>query len=60
MKTPISLQNAKESVLNASERHLSDGLVRERELFYMLFATADQREGMTAFLEKRPPEFTGA
>ncbi|HCA39527.1 MAG: enoyl-CoA hydratase-related protein [Phycisphaerales bacterium] len=59
MKTPISLQNAKESVLNASERHLSDGLVRERELFYMLFDTDDQTEGMKAFMEKQRPRFTG-
>ncbi len=58
-KAPISLQNAKESVLNASERHLSDGLVRERELFYMLFDTDDQTEGMRAFMEKRRPVFTG-
>ena len=56
---PIALKNAKESVLNAEEQFLSDGLKRERQLFYDLFDTEDQAEGMTAFLEKRRPTFTG-
>jgi enoyl-CoA hydratase len=58
-KAPISLQHAKESVLNAEEQSLSDALGRERELFYMLFDTEDQTEGMNAFMEKRRPTFTG-
>ncbi len=58
-KAPISLRHAKESVLNAEEKPLNDALGRERELFYMLFDTEDQTEGMTAFLEKRRPSFTG-
>ncbi|MDG2201679.1 MAG: enoyl-CoA hydratase-related protein [Phycisphaerales bacterium] len=56
---PIALKNAKESVLNAEEQFLSDGLKRERRLFYDLFDTEDQKEGMTAFLEKRRPTFSG-
>ncbi len=58
-KGPIALRHAKESVLNAEEQFLSDGLRRERQLFCGLFDTADQKEGMAAFLEKRPPVFSG-
>jgi enoyl-CoA hydratase len=58
-KAPISLRHAKESVLNAAEQSLTEALGRERELFYMLFDTEDQTEGMNAFMEKRRPSFTG-
>jgi len=58
-KAPISLRHAKESVLNAAEQSLTEALSRERELFYMLFDTEDQTEGMNAFMEKRRPSFTG-
>ena len=56
---PIALRNAKASVLNAHEEHLSDGLIEERHLFVNLFDTEDQKEGMAAFMEKRRPAFTG-
>ena len=58
-KGPVALRAAKASVLNANEQHLSEGLHAERQLFYDLFDTEDQVEGMTAFLEKRRPQFTG-
>ncbi len=58
-KPPLALKLAKEAVLKADELSLSEGLEYERKLFYALFATADQKEGMKAFLEKRPATFTG-
>jgi len=48
---------AKESVNNALEMSLSAGTRTERRLFHSLFATADQKEGMAAFAEKRSPQF---
>jgi enoyl-CoA hydratase len=58
-KPPIALRLAKESVLKASETTLSEGLEYERKLFYTLFATEDQKEGMRAFVEKRKPKYQG-
>jgi enoyl-CoA hydratase len=49
---------AKEAVNRAFETTLADGLLYERRLFHSAFATADQTEGMAAFIEKRPPNFT--
>jgi len=51
---------AKESVNRAFEGPLSDGVMFERRLFHAMFATADQKEGMDAFLNKRKPEFRNA
>jgi enoyl-CoA hydratase len=48
---------AKEAVQRAYEAPLAEGLLFERRLFHSLFASADQKEGMTAFIEKRPPRF---
>jgi enoyl-CoA hydratase len=57
--SPIAIKLAKEAVLKAYDSPLSEGLEFERKNFYMLFATEDQKEGMAAFVEKRPAEFKG-
>ena len=49
---------AKEAVNRAFETTLAEGLLHERRLFHSAFATEDQTEGMAAFIEKRPPNFT--
>ena len=49
---------AKEAVNRAFESTLAEGLLFERRLFHSAFATDDQTEGMNAFIEKRPPNFT--
>jgi enoyl-CoA hydratase len=54
-----SVAMAKEAVNAAYEMSLTDALAHERRLFYLLFASEDQKEGMAAFLEKRSPDFTG-
>lgn len=56
---PIAVRLAKESVLTALDTPLEVGLTHERRLFSLLFASEDQKEGMQAFLEKRPPKFQG-
>ncbi len=58
-KPPVALKLAKEAVLKADEMSLTEGLEFERKLFYSLFATNDQKEGMKAFQEKRKPRFEG-
>jgi enoyl-CoA hydratase len=58
-KPLIALKLAKEAVLKADELALSEGVEYERRLFYLLFATEDQKEGMRAFLEKRKAQFKG-
>lgn len=55
--SPLATQLAKESVLQAFETDLSNGLVYERKNFYALFSSEDQKEGMQAFIEKRKPEW---
>jgi enoyl-CoA hydratase len=59
LRAPLAVRLAKESVLKAQDSNLSEGLEFERKNFYMLFASADQKEGMDAFVNKRPPQFTG-
>lgn len=57
LSAPIVMM-AKESVNRAYESTLSEGVKFERRLFHATFATSDQKEGMNAFAEKRPPAFT--
>ena len=56
---PIAVQLAKQSILKSYEMSLEEGLHFERRNFYLLFATEDQKEGMRAFSEKRPPRWKG-
>jgi enoyl-CoA hydratase len=57
--SPSSVMIAKELVNAAYETPLSQGVKMERRLFHSLFAFDDQKEGMAAFVEKRPARFTG-
>jgi enoyl-CoA hydratase len=54
----VAVATAKEAVDAAFETTLAEGVRFERRTFHATFATADQKEGMAAFLGKRPPEFT--
>jgi enoyl-CoA hydratase len=55
----LAVMAARDCVDRALETSLSEGIRYERSAFHALFATEDQNEGMKAFLEKRPPTFTG-
>jgi enoyl-CoA hydratase len=57
--SPIAVQLAKEAVNRSFETSLDEGLAFERKNFYLTFASADQKEGMKAFMEKRKPLYTG-
>lgn len=58
-RPPLAARLAKRAVLEAQETALADGLRAERALFDEAMASEDRVEGMTAFLEKREPRFTG-
>jgi enoyl-CoA hydratase len=53
----VATRATKESVNRAFQSGLSDGVMFERRLFHALFATQDQKEGMDAFVNKRPAVF---
>lgn len=56
---PLAVRAAKAAVLAAYEHDLAGGLDHEREAFFRLFDTEDQVEGMNAFIQKRPPTWSG-
>lgn len=58
-KAPVAVRFAKEAIDNGLEMDLDRAGRFEAGLFGLCFATADQKEGMQAFLEKRPAKFTG-
>jgi enoyl-CoA hydratase len=58
-RAPAAVRAAKKMINQAFERTLSEGLAAEKQEFYSLFATEDQKEGMRAFIEKRQPEWKG-
>ncbi len=58
-KSPVALQMAKEAVKTASRTNLDEGLRREIDLFAICFSSEDKEEGVSAFLEKRKPNFKG-
>jgi enoyl-CoA hydratase len=58
-KSPVAVRIAKEAINKAYELPLNDALDYESRLFYFLFSTEDQREGMDAFINKRKAEWKG-
>jgi len=59
MSIPVAMM-VKESVNRAYETTLAEGVRFERRVFHAVFATADQKEGMSAFVDKRKPDFKDA
>lgn len=57
--SPIATRAAKQSVLQAFQSPLAEGLAFERKIFAEAFASQDRREGMAAFVERRKPRFVG-
>ena len=58
-RAPLAVRAAKKMINQSYEISLKDGLSEERQTFYNLFASDDQKEGMKAFIEKRKPEWKG-
>jgi enoyl-CoA hydratase len=58
-RAPLAVRAAKKMINQAYERVLAEGLAEEKQEFYNLFASEDQKEGMQAFIEKRQPEWKG-
>ena len=58
-KAPIAVRVCKQAIQRGLDLDLANGCVLETSLFALAFGTADRKEGMTAFLEKRPAKFAG-
>jgi enoyl-CoA hydratase len=58
-RAPLAVRAAKKMINQTYERTLAEGLTIEKQEFYNLFASEDQKEGMKAFVEKRKPEWKG-
>ncbi|HSM72879.1 MAG TPA: enoyl-CoA hydratase-related protein [Anaerolineales bacterium] len=58
-RAPLALRAAKKMINASYDSSLTNGLAEEKQAFYALFDTADQKEGMQAFIEKRKPKWTG-
>lgn len=58
-RAPLAVRAAKRAINHSYESFLKDGLDEERQIFYNLFGTEDQKEGMKAFVEKRKPNWLG-
>ena len=58
-RAPLAIRAAKRMINQSYERFLAEGLTEEKQAFYNLFASEDQKEGMKAFIEKRRPEWKG-
>jgi len=59
-KGPVAVALAKRAIHSGADADLRVGNELERQAFSASFATEDAREGMKAFLEKRPPQWKGA
>jgi enoyl-CoA hydratase len=59
VRAPLAVRFGKEMVNHALDSLLQDGIRAERKTFYLMFSSEDQKEGMQAFADKRPPEWKG-
>lgn len=58
-RAPLAVRAAKQAISYSYESFLKDGLAEEKQIFYNLFNSEDQKEGMSAFAEKRNPQWKG-
>jgi enoyl-CoA hydratase len=57
--SPLTLKVAKQAIRASERMAIEEGILHERDLFCLCFSTDDMKEGVRAFLEKRPPGWTG-